>query len=77
MKLHCSEQELIQNLRDAGCDEQAIQIFLDSLYQGKSPESIRQLKKHRRCLLDNVHTEQKKIDCLDYLLYQMQKSANS
>ena len=31
------------------------------------------LKKHWRCLLDKIHEGQKQIDCLDYLLYQMEK----
>ena len=41
---------------------------------GKEPESLRLLKKQRSLLLDAVHREEKKIDCLDYLVYQMQKA---
>lgn len=29
------------------------------------------LEKHRKKLLDAVHENQKKIDCLDYLIYQV------
>ena len=32
------------------------------------------LTRHRRTLLDTVHTEQKKIDCLDYLFCKMDKN---
>ena len=35
---------------------------------------LRLLNQHRRLLLDAMHREQKRIDCLDYLLYQIRKS---
>ena len=31
------------------------------------------LELHRKTLLDNVHSEERKISCLDYLLYQIKK----
>jgi len=74
MKLCYSEEALIQNLRDAGCDEKAVADFLDCVRRDKEAESFRLLKKQRSHLLDLVHEEQKKIDCLDYLVYQMQKA---
>lgn len=37
-------------------------------------EMKRILARHRRTLLDTIHADQKKIDCLDYLVYQMEKS---
>jgi len=46
MNLCCSEEDLIQNLRAASCDEKAVSEFLDYL------------------------------DCLDYLMYRMQKAKN-
>jgi len=76
MKLCYSEEALIQNLRDAGCDEKAVTEFLDCVRRDKEAESFRLLKKQRSRLLDLVHDEQKKIDCLDYLVYQMQKANN-
>ena len=69
-----SEESIIQNLRDAGCDETTITSFLRCMKDGKEPESLQLLKKQRSLLLDAVHREEKKIDCLDYLVYQMQKA---
>lgn len=69
-----SEESIIQNLRDAGCDEKTIAAFLECIRNGREPESLRLLKKQRSHLLDIVHQEEKKIDCLDYLVYQMQKA---
>ena len=33
------------------------------------------LELHRDDLLDNVHSEERKISCLDYLLYQIRKTS--
>lgn len=73
VKTHCSREDLIQNLRDADCSEEVIQVFLKGLDEGKLPESLRMLAKHRGALLDVVHAEEKKIDCLDYLVYMLKK----
>ncbi|MCI9458106.1 MAG: hypothetical protein HFE44_14240 [Oscillospiraceae bacterium] len=69
-----SEKTVIQNLRDAGCDEKTIAAYLDCIMNGRETESLRLLKKQRSLLLDAVHREERKIDCLDYLMYQMWKA---
>ena len=74
MKLCDSEETITQNLRDAGCDEETIAAFLSCVRDGRGPESLRLLKRQRSLLLDAVHQEEKKIDCLDYLVYQMKKA---
>lgn len=68
-----SEDALIQNLEDAGCDQATIQIFLTDLHSGEPSRGIRLLEQHRRALLDVLHRQQKRIDCLDYLLFMLQK----
>ena len=30
---------------------------------------------HRKCLLEKVHREEQRIQCLDYLVYQMEKES--
>ncbi len=60
----------LQNLRDAGCDEELIQRFQKCCEEGKEREGMRLLAKHRDELLEAMHREQKHIDCLDYFLYQ-------
>lgn len=74
MRLCDSEEAVTQNLRDAGCDEGAIDAFLGFVREKKEAESLRLLKKQRSLLLDAVHREEKKIDCLDYLVYRMQRA---
>lgn len=69
-----SKENIVQNLRDAGCDEACIRDFVCRYEQGKPLEALRLLTAHHRHLLDTLHQEQKRIDCLDYLVYQMRKA---
>ena len=57
-----------ENLRDAGCDE-ALIAELDAL--PSSCARLCRLKTYRRDLLDGIHAEQRKLECLDYLIYRL------
>lgn len=70
-----SEQAIIQNLRDAGCDSRMVEEFMACTRQGDAPKQLRLLSRQRRRLLERVHREEKRIDCLDYLVYQIEKTA--
>ncbi len=62
------------NLRDAGCDEMLI-AELDAL--PSTCAKLCRLKAYRRDLLDSIHAEQKKLECLDYLIYQLRCEADA
>lgn len=64
---------LRQNLIDAGCDASLTKRIFALLTEGRSQEGIALLAQHRREILDCCHREQKKIDCLDYLVYNLKK----
>lgn len=64
---------IIQNLKDAGCSADTIADFMEDIEGGKMAEGLKLLAVHRRSLLDHLHEEQKRIDCLDYLVWQMEK----
>lgn len=68
------EQAVVANLADAGCDNEQIEQFMDFLKSGRKEAGLSLLAKHRRFLLDCYHVEQKKIDCLDYLIYQINQN---
>lgn len=68
-----ARQAITQNLADAGCDETLIRQFWQLMSQGKRRESLALLAGHRQCLLDSCHGVQRKIDCLDYLVYQLDR----
>lgn len=74
MLAYQTEEAIEQNLRDAGCDEACICEFMEDMSQNREAEGMKVLRKHRSKLLDAMHREQKRIDCLDYLIYQMRKA---
>lgn len=74
MRAHYTKEAIKQNLRDAGCDEECICQFMADLDRNRAQEGLKLLRKHRSKLLDAMHREQKRIDCLDYLVYEMQKA---
>jgi len=67
------EQAVIMNLKDAGCDSKLIKQFVNLLENGETESGLSLLAKHRRFLLDCYHADQKRIDCLDYLIFQLKK----
>ena len=64
------DEKTLQNLRDAGCPEELIGE-LEELPCG--PARVRRLKAYRRELLAGIHAEQRKLDCLDYLIFRLGK----
>lgn len=68
-----NEKEIVQNLIDAGCEQNLIAEFIEFFRQKNISKDLKLLAAHRRLLLDNIHREQKRIDCLDYLVYKMTK----
>lgn len=64
---------LYQNLVDAGCSKIMIQSCMRNALEGNRREMRSSLEKHRASLLKTIHKNQKRIDCLDFLLYQMEK----
>ena len=74
MGAYQTKEAIEQNLRDAGCEEGCIREFMRDLEQDRMQAGVRLLNQHRRLLLDAMHREQKRIDCLDYLLYQIRKN---
>lgn len=63
---------VLQNLKDAGCTDEMVEKFMALQDSEDEEQQIRLLSGHRKHLLEKLHREEKRIDCLDYLLYQMQ-----
>ena len=62
-----------QNLIDAGCDDTTTESCMACFNEGNPVKMLPALAKHRQTLLDELHREQKRIDCLDYLVYTIQR----
>ena len=54
-------------------EAEAIARLLKCKERGDNKELLCLLSRHRAELLDDVHRCQKRIDCLDYLVYQLKK----
>ena len=63
---------VLQNLKDAGCTDEMVEKFMDLQANEDEEQQIRLLSSHRKQMLEELHREEKRIDCLDYLIYQMQ-----
>ena len=77
-----SKEAVIQNMEDAGCALNIIERCITCMEQGRKKELLELLEEHRTDLLNKVHKtkllyangfclEEKQIDCLDYLVYQI------
>ncbi len=62
-----------QNLVDAGCDEATIDSCLRCAEQGNWVQCLRELMEHRKNLLEALHSQQQRIDCLDFLTHKINK----
>ena len=64
---------LIRNLRDAGCGAPLIEKILALHESGNIRGELRLLAAQRSGLLEKVHAAQKKVDCLDYLIFSLKQ----
>lgn len=68
-----TEEELIQNMVDAGCKEETVAGVLACLKQGQKKKGILLLQGQRKTLLDGIHKDQSCIAYLDGVLDRMRK----
>lgn len=66
---------IYQNLIDAGCDAQTTEQCMACVKEKRIAEMIPVLSKHRASLLESVHIGQRKLYCLDFLIYKIKKSS--
>ncbi len=63
-------ENIIQNLKDADCDSKMIEKFLET---DNTSDKVNLLTRYRAKLLENLHVCQKKLDCLDYLIFNLKQ----
>lgn len=66
-------EEAVQILQDAGCTREFTQRFIAAMEAEPIQVQLRLLRVQRQCQLDQVHVEEKRLDCLDYLRYVLEK----
>lgn len=67
------EELLRQNLVDAGWP--VVRQCMGLAEAGKTEEHQQLLGEHRQRLPETVHMGQRRIDCLDFLLYQIKRGS--
>lgn len=77
MQNHQQKEEALRcNLQDAGCPQDVIHQFLKNHKDNNISEQLFILSEQRKRQLFLVHTEQNKLECLDYLIYHIKKSCH-
>ena len=68
-----AKEKLMQGLSDAGCSKDTA-ARIGSLYESGSYEEVmRQMKKARCTLIDQMHESQRKVDRMDFLIRKQEE----
>lgn len=67
------KEEIKAVLLDAGCSVEETENILHCLHQNDCKEAQKLIDLCRRKQLKKVHEDQKRIDKLDYLIYEMKQ----
>ncbi len=73
MAAYRNKEELEANLKAAGCGEELIGHFFAEMEKNNFCQAMKLLAEHRKNLLEQFHGCKCCIDCLDYLVFQMEK----
>lgn len=70
---------IINVLVDAGAEVDTLRSFMQRLMQSTitKEEKLRYLQEQRKKLLENIHSKQKSLDQLDYLIFDVNKPKTS
>lgn len=66
------DDNIIDRLHDAGCSEELIELY-GSITSDCARICL--LKRHRRELLDDIHSGQQKLEHLYYLIYRLRSAS--
>ena len=66
-------EDVGQLLHDAGCTDEFTRQFLTVMQTEDVKNLLCLLRGQRRCQLDRLHEEERKLDRLDYLRYKLEK----
>ena len=72
-----NNDDILQNLKDAGCDLKIAGNIISLINSGEKAPALNLIAKHRRQLLESLYENQKKIDCLDFLIFNLKQKTSS
>ena len=64
-------ENILTNLSDAGCGTEELQKAKKLWEAGDTEALIRYFRKCRCSRMEELHKSQRKVDCLDYLIYRL------
>ena len=67
---------IFQNLSDAGCDRETAERCTELILSEKYGQALALIKPLKKRLLEEIHTNRKRIDSLDFLVYKIEKEVN-
>ena len=67
-------ERILTNLKDAGCGGEEIKKAEQLYKAGDTDELIRYFRKCRCIRMEELHENQRKVDCLDFLIRQTAKT---
>lgn len=68
-----TEKEIRENLFDAGCSEKETESILKCICTDNQKEAEKRIARCRKRELQKIHEGQKRIDRLDYLVWEINK----
>ena len=74
MAMKIETERIRECLNDADCPEEMAKTCMAMLENGDAKDAVRLLRQHRGKLLERKHEDERRIDCLDYLVYQLKKT---
>ena len=70
------KNKILQNLKDADCNRELIERFFMLDKNQRTFEQLKLLDEYRKKLVESLHQDQRKIDCLDYLIFNLKQKQN-
>ncbi len=67
------QENFIENLIDSGCSESMIANCVVLYNNNDKKTLLHTLSLHRKDILDGIHANEKQLDCLDYLIFELNK----
>ena len=67
------KQAMMETLQDAGCTKSRAQNIEQLCRAGQIPDALHQMKILRCDLIEEIHQSQRKLDCLDFLIRDIEK----
>ena len=65
--------DLIRLLKELNCKSADVRQIREFILAGEYSSAATLLRRHRAALLEDLHESQSRVDCLDFIVYQMSR----